>query len=295
MAYKTGRIPQVVQTPEFIPPSEEQLSDLFSYLDVRTKNSLAVHGISIDEVQKAYKQLLADERSWMKISESAGGQSFKDMTERLSASMSASAHEKNVLPIVKEDAEMPEVDPGSVVIITDPFDNEALSAANLFIKDMSNEIQEFKSEKMHILSGYSMRDFEKVHTCIARSRSVIIFCSSGTLWSQSQLLAIMEADIQSQTGKEDTRPAVIAVQLSGFKQPSTNYFQDVLPKILPRATKDATQALQRFFVRDFLYLDHSDTKEVLKHNAEQIAKRIPRKCESGEKRQRSPNLLSGHD
>merc|ERR1711871_1408371 len=94
------------------------------------------------------------------------------------------------------------------------------------------------------------------------------------------IMAIMEADLQSQGGGG---PEVIAVQMAGFKLPTTNYFKDALPNILPRATQDAQQAIQRFFARDAVYLDPSDPQKVLKQYAHQIARRIPRTCPEGYK------------
>jgi len=109
LAHKSGKEIQVVQMPDFIRPTEEQLNNMEQYLDLN-KGSLATHGISLAQVKETYQELLHGESKWLKIEECPGGQQFRDMGQKLATQ--ASFDSLQVKPLAA-----PKAIPGAVVVI----------------------------------------------------------------------------------------------------------------------------------------------------------------------------------
>jgi len=267
LAHKSGKEIQVVQMPDFIRPTQEQLDNMEQYLDLN-KGNLSVHGISLAQVKETYQELLNGKSTWMKIEECPGGQQFRDMGQKLATQ--ASFNSVQVRPMAA-----PKAIPGAVVVISDPVDHEALSAASICVSQLEEKAKKFMTEGVHLVSQSSMDDMQVVQTCIARSRATIIFLSSGTLWSKPQLTAIKEAMKQNQTGENG--PQVIPVQMPGFKVPSTNYFKEALPALLPDLSNDALREVQKFLEKDFHHFNPSESEKVMQQQSDEILKLIPGK------------------
>jgi len=150
-----------------------------------------------------------------------------------------------------------------------------LAAASICVSQLEENAKKFMTEGVHLVSQCSMDDMHVVQTCVARSRATIIFLSSGTLWSKPQLIAIMEAMIQNQKGEDG--PQIIPVQMPGFKVPSSNYFKEALPTLLPDPSEDALRKVQKFLAKDFHHFNPSESEKVMQQQSDEILKLIPRK------------------
>jgi hypothetical protein len=286
LAHKSGKEIQVVQMPDFIHPTKEQLDNIEQYLDLSHGN-LATHVISMAQVAETYRELLQGESTWMKIEEHPGGQQLRDVGQELGKH--AASFNNLTVKCQKKPLPAPQVVPNAVVVISDPLDQEALSAASICVSQLDEKVKTFMTEGVNLVSQCSMDDMRVVRTCVARSRATVIFLSSGTFWSKPQLIAIMEAMIQNRKGED--APQIIPVQMPGFKAPSKNYFKESLPTLLPNPSEDTLREVQKFLEKDYFHFNAGESEKVMQQQSDEIVRLIPRKgSQSTDKRTPSKEL-----
>ena len=116
----------------------------------------------------------------------------------------------------------------SVVVSSDPTDDEATASAGILYCKMSNSLVDFMQEGMHLLCDVSDLSGEEICESCTKARAVTILLSRNSLESRDQLIAIYS----SMTAlAQRTAMCVIPVNLPGFEFPNEDHHK-IKPKLL---------------------------------------------------------------
>jgi len=270
-----------VQTPSFLPPDEDEIGDLNTFLDLQSCN-FEHYGITTAHITAAFRKLLGDSAvtTIETPAEVYGTQRFEVLTGLICApTMQFTATVK------KPQAEMMT---SKVAVSSDQNSEEATAVVCLLKKMMQVELSNLLPGEMCCLCEYE-EDSGVLIQAIPSARVMVVVLSSGTLASPQQLaVAAWATKTRTASGSCD----VIPVSIQGFVFPVEDYFNKTLPTIFQTATavkfgfeevEAFVMALREFFCSTCSPFSSHASQRVLDHEVQDLLSRVrlgPRRSSS---------------
>lgn len=284
-----------VRTPVFQPPTEEQLENIDTFLDL-SSCTLEEYGISFDRVRNAFAKLLGSETPQLRLERNGGVHNFDVLVDCLLKSRKASSdtivsmtHNLDLLP---KDLERP------IVICSDHGDMEAVAAATILNAMITEQVLSVGGKATVHFHDYQQEEAGVYGRMAKSSSATVVLLSRGTMRSATQLQVIVDlmtggdhhADgshppPRSSEGSDsrqtvDTKHSVVKrvtavpVLIDGFIFPDDHYYQEDLPRILgPELAQEASPLIHSFFKTIAVSLSTSASENLLMLQAKQIATR----------------------
>merc|ERR1711920_487509 len=266
-----------VQTQSFVPPDDDDLSDLGSYLDLQSCNG-EHYGITTAHMTTAFRKLLnAAVTPCVDMPESLSGtRRFEVLAGLIGAPMKCDVDIANELP--KLDAETMS---GRLVISSDSHCDEATAVVFLLKLKMKASLESLVPAGICCLCDYDCSRGSTLES-VSSSRALVVVLSPGTLASPEQLALAAWATRKRQ---DAGMPDVIPVNIPGFVFPTEEFFQQTSPKIFRTSagvkfgfsdSNDFVQSLREFFWSTRTALSTHASEKVLDHEVQELLSRMRR-------------------
>jgi len=252
-----------VKTPSFLPPSEEQLQSMETFLDMTSCN-LIEQGLPLEVVATALRWVCSkDTPSITPNWEIPGTRKFQQVASLICHSNPTDLAIKNLMP-----------QDGSVILSCELGNDEALAASGILMKKIEAQVFGFVDGGIINLVDHEETVDVECKCCMA-ARAVIVFLSQGTLTSTRQVSHIVNIMSQENMASPQ-RPGVIPVNLRDFKFPSESYYTTTLAELWEDLNEASTK-VKAFFKLISLPFSTNDSDATLDTQANAIERRIPRK------------------
>merc|ERR1712113_1162614 len=266
-----------VQTQSFVPPDDDDLSDLGSYLDLQSCN-MEHYGITIAHMTTAFRKLLnVAVTPCVGMPESLSGtRRFEVLAGLIDAPMKCDIDTANELP--KLDAETMS---GRLVISSDSHCDEATAVVFLLKLKLKADLESLVPAGICCLCDYDCSRGSTLES-VSSSRALIVLLSPGALASPEQLALAAWATRKRQ---DAGMPDVIPVSIPGFVFPTEEFFQQTSPKIFSTSagvkfgfaeSSDFVQSLREFFWSTRTVLSTHASEKVLDHEVQELLSRMRR-------------------
>merc|ERR1712113_443407 len=266
-----------VQTQSFVPPDEDDLDDLGSYLDLQSCN-VEHYGITTAHMTAAFRKLL-----------SVAVTPCVDMPEHLSGTRRFEVLAGMIDAPVKSDVgishELPKLDSetmsGKLVISSDSHCDEATAVVFLLKIKMKAGLESIVPAGVCCLCDYDCSRGSTLES-VSSSRALVVVLSPGTLASPEQLALAAWATKKRQ---DAGMPDVIPVNIPGFVYPTEEFFQQTSPKIFRTSagvkfgfteSHDYVESLREFFRSTRTALSTHASERVLDHEVQELLSRMRR-------------------
>jgi len=206
----------LVRTPSFTDPSAEEMANIAEYLDP-SRTILTGYGISTEDVAASYEHLLRSSDVRVFVQNVVPG--LGKFTELVDFVLSK-RHTHETAPADKLDPVLLTQDSlaslnGTVVLSTDPADDEATAAAGILSSLISPELKANQGPDTSLKPLCITVDYHNLNdktfgsagseqvvdllcTVIANARAVLVLLSKNTLRSPTQVVVVMEAMMLAQ-------------------------------------------------------------------------------------------------
>jgi len=264
-----------VQTPSFLPPDEEDLSDLSSYLDLQCCN-FEHYGITTVHIASVFGKLMDGQVVTMVDApvQIKGIRHFEVLAGMIDATVATSYEDLATLPKLQ-----PQSMTGKLVISSDGKCDETTALVCLLKLKLQPALTELIPSGICCLCDHA-EDPRLLQESMSSVRAVVVVLSSGTLASSSQLnVAAWAAKARSESGAVD----VIPVSIPGFVFPTEEFFSSAVPKMCDKTAKlgfsdatEYTQALREFFCTSRTTLSTRERDQVFDQEVHDLLARMRR-------------------
>lgn len=273
----------VIRTPTFVYPTEMELADLGSYIDLKGCN-LSHYGMEFADIAEAFRILLSDQTPYVGLPKggtrrwkvAADAAAYVEPTGTLIRMLS---HHQSKEPVprgsvLSEDSIEAEIlgDPsmtcGSVLVCCDPDSDEACASSAVIASKMRGAVMGME-EQTNVLCLCDMHHehWKELASGVAEARSVIVVLSHNTMRTLQQLLVMVELMI---AGTAD----VIPVRVPGFEFPEDDYFERDFPKLWPGDPLVAELHIRNFFKKIAINLEIAGSDTILARQIDDIFSRV---------------------
>jgi hypothetical protein len=252
-----------VITPSFEAPTEEQLNDLGSYIDM-TGCNLAEYGMSLDRIREAIVQILSASTPRITLTAQYKGSSRFDGVVAEIAALSPAAAKAQALP----------KSGGATVVSVDELDDEALAGAGILMKKLHALVTNIGGGGFCCFADYDCEDQKQSHftSVIDQARAVVVILSVGTLGNPKQLTVMTDAMLvreHAEKKKGNTLP-VVPLCTPSFRFPDEKFYKTTLPVFFNSTAERAAPYIQSFFKRIAVQLSTSASDAILEKQLEEV-------------------------
>jgi len=266
-----------VQTPSFLPPDDDDLSDVGVFLDLQSCN-FEHYGITTAHIESALRKLMSDSavaRIDMPTQVSGTGR-FEALAGLIDAPMAPNHEDMTSIPQLHSSAVA-----GTLVISSDRDCDEATAVIYLLKMKMQVCLESLVPNGMCCLCDFE-DDAKVVLDGVPLARAVIVLLSSGTLASPQQLAV---AACATKARIESGSPDLIPVSIPGFVFPTEDYFAKTLPTMVRTAKgvkfgfsepAEFVEMMREFFWSTRTALSTHGSDQVLDQEIQDLASRMKR-------------------
>jgi len=279
-----------VHTPSFLPPTEENYTNIESYLDL-TSTSLTQYAISYESVASALRTLLSTAYPTITMDpELAGLARISEVVSKLASGsndsskvMSSTSWKIGSTTSGKMGSTTTAVNKpftsGMVLVSSDPSDDEASAAAGILVAKMRLALIGFMQEGVFMLAGEDDLTDDQAARYMQEARCIIVILSARTLRCPSQLKLIiqsMDIVVEQKRTSSSVQFAAIPVSVPFFQFPSPDYFNEDLPKYLTSSTEKDGGRIHMFFKRLAIAFATHASDDVIESQVTHVVAAIPR-------------------
>jgi len=256
-----------VRTPSFRPPSDSELEDVSTYLDL-SDTSLVQYGITNAFISEAFKWLLQKQTVDVRA-DLIGRARIHDVVDGI-LEASGAAREKNMGRMISTASKSHD---DMLVVSSDPNDDEAAASVGILVSNIQESILEFVDKGIYVLADQDDLSRQDMADAVWGARAVVVILTPGSLSSAEQLQAIVDA-----MGVGDSLP-VVPMNTPHFRFPSEQY-QDRLMAHFPSDTaNEVWLRIQRLFKRISVFFATNASASIIQAQALEMLTRIPRRRE----------------
>jgi hypothetical protein len=256
----------MIKTPSYVKPSNDDLGNMKSYLDGEA-STLIEYGIADSDVSDALAWLVKEESGvpTIVLADTLRGRSrFIDVVHQVLKKPRS----------LKDSAKKPNLD-DMCVILSDPWDDEASSAAGVMASKISEKVFGFVSDGICVTADYPNE--AGIDRRTEHARAVMVLLSKHVL----EKMVVIRGIIAATAAKGVTVGDVVPITIPGFHFPKDNFYKEMLPSLWGRRESlgdvaVAKQRLEEFFHWIAVPLSTMASDLVLESQTEQLILRIPK-------------------